>query len=616
MKFKLSKKQRKIVTLLGVGVVLAGVISWYMLTRTGTTQAQVVAMPATRGTIEVKVSGTGAVEPADTSNVTSKVGGTIAKIDVKDGQTVKRGQVLFELDSSDVQNQIDKAQLDLRQSQLQLGLTDQELNSQEARATISGQVYGIQVTEGQDVQNGARLMTIRDTSSMVAKVPFNDVSNITVGQQADVILPGFSGLELSGRVDKVDRGGRVGSDNARSYQVSIKFPSPGALAPGTAVQASVHTAKGIQTGTGMGTVDWADTQVIRAGMSGTVQTVPVDENQYVKKGQLLATLSSDSLNLQSQTQSLQISQARLNIESLQKQLADYIVYAPADGVVTLTEKSASSSSSSSSTSTSSSGQSGEWQVGDDIKAGELLATINNTSGMVVTVPVDEVDIAKVKTGQKASITFDALPDQTFTGYVSEIASEGTVSNNVASFDVTVTLDPADSLKVLKEGMTANVEILINRKENVITVPIEAVQERQGRKFVIVENDNSGDNSGGNSGSGFRSNSGNSYGNNYGSSSGSNSGQRNNVRNMLGGTPRPVETGLYNESYIEITKGLNEGDMVVLPTVGRSTGANNAGANREFGMGGFGGGPRIYTGGGGGSGGRNFSGGGGGGNHSD
>jgi HlyD family secretion protein len=179
-----------------------------------------------------------------------------------------------------------------------------------------------------------------------------------------------------------------------------------------------------------------------------------------------------------------------------------------------------------------------------------------------------------------------IRDRSFHGTVAEIATKGTEQNGVASFDVTVSIDQPTGLK---ENMTANVEILVAAKEGVLLLPIEAVQERQGRKFVIMATDGNDGGSAGNAGS---SNAGESAGTGKGTGAGAgmNSGGDGAEGRAAGGNQqgsmRPVETGLYNETMIEITSGLQEGDIVTIPNVARST---EAGARSMFGGGAMGGG---------------------------
>lgn len=95
---------------------------------------------------------------------------------------------------------------------------------------------------------------------------------------------------------------------------------------------------------------------------------------------------------------------------------------------------ASSSSSSASTTRQ------ELIVGDEIKAGDVVAKVANYDQMLVTISVDEIDIPKVALGQKAVITADALPNKQFQGEVVIIGTEGETENGVATFDVTIRID--------------------------------------------------------------------------------------------------------------------------------------------------------------------------------
>jgi multidrug efflux pump subunit AcrA (membrane-fusion protein) len=104
--------------------------------------------------------------------------------------------------------------------------------------------------------------------------------------------------------------------------------------------------------------------------------------------------------------------------------------------------------------------------------------------------VDEIDILKIKTGQKATISVDAVPNKTFTGTVSFISPYGTPdTNNVVKFPVTILLDPTDV--ELKGGLTATADIAITAVENALLVPLTAVTTTSDGSFVNVINRNTG-----------------------------------------------------------------------------------------------------------------------------
>lgn len=121
-------------------------------------------------------------------------------------------------------------------------------------------------------------------------------------------------------------------------------------------------------------------------------------------------------------------------------------------------------------------------VGDTINPNSELGEIVDLDAMQIVVGVDELDIPKVKMDQTAQILVDALPDHAYTGKVVEIADEGTSSNGVASFDVTVLLDDITDLKV---GMSAEADIMTASKTNVLMLPIDAVQSQRGSYYVMV-----------------------------------------------------------------------------------------------------------------------------------
>lgn len=98
--------------------------------------------------------------------------------------------------------------------------------------------------------------------------------------------------------------------------------------------------------------------------------------------------------------------------------------------------------------------------------------------------VDEIDILKIKTGQKATIAVDAVPGKVFTGTVKFISPYGTPdASNVVQFPITIELDPYDV--ELKGSLTATADIAVSTSENVLLVPITAISTTQAGSFVTV-----------------------------------------------------------------------------------------------------------------------------------
>ena len=145
-------------------------------------------------------------------------------------------------------------------------------------------------------------------------------------------------------------------------------------------------------------------------------------------------------------------------------------------------------------------------------------TISPDENRLLSVSVDELDINSVELGQKAVVTFDAIEDQEFEGEVTKIGNTASVSGGVAKYTITITIPKDDKMK---QGMNASATITIEDREDVLTLPMNALQEKGDRTFVYTEKDDDG--------------------------------------NLSGETE--VTTGLSDGSTVEITDGLEEGTTV-------------------------------------------------------
>lgn len=120
--------------------------------------------------------------------------------------------------------------------------------------------------------------------------------------------------------------------------------------------------------------------------------------------------------------------------------------------------------------------------GDSVSGSSILATLQ-TDQKIVELSLNEVDAAKIKLDQKAVISFDAIDSLSLTGKVIEVGSIGTVNSGVVSYSVKVYIDHVD--EQVKQGMSASVSIIIEAKQNILTVPISAVKTTDGGSYVEV-----------------------------------------------------------------------------------------------------------------------------------
>ncbi|WP_425801099.1 efflux RND transporter periplasmic adaptor subunit [Desulfitobacterium sp. Sab5] len=178
----------------------------------------------------------------------------------------------------------------------------------------------------------------------------------------------------------------------------------------------------------------------------------------------------------------QVSQAKLSLTQANTTLANTTLTAPADGIITAVNTQAAGTSAS-----SGSQNSGSSDVSNN---SSLITLMGNTDTMQVVVPVNQVDIAKIKTGLSVDLTLDAYPNQNFSGTVTQVNPTGDTQNGVTTFGVTISAPNSNNL--MKPGMSANVSIIIEQKGNVLTVPSSAVHTNGSEKTVsLAPSSNSG-----------------------------------------------------------------------------------------------------------------------------
>ncbi|MDF1498764.1 MAG: efflux RND transporter periplasmic adaptor subunit, partial [Patescibacteria group bacterium] len=158
----------------------------------------------------------------------------------------------------------------------------------------------------------------------------------------------------------------------------------------------------------------------------------------------------------------QVQEAEAALKSTQAQIDDSTLYAPRDGIIT--------------------------EINGEV--GEIVSSVNNFMSLITTenfeikANISEVDISKVKIDDEVEITFDALgPEEKFTGKVIEIEPAQTEISGVIYYKVT-TMFSGDA-KIIKPGMTSNLDIMTARKENAIMIPFQALKDRDGQKYVQI-----------------------------------------------------------------------------------------------------------------------------------
>jgi HlyD family secretion protein len=117
-------------------------------------------------------------------------------------------------------------------------------------------------------------------------------------------------------------------------------------------------------------------------------------------------------------------------------------------------------------------------------AGTIMFTVADVSKMIVKAGVNEVDIGKIKVGMPVKVSLDAYPKTFFAGRIDRIAPAVRIDDKVRVFDVEVRLDAQG--RELRSGMTANIEVVGEKKDKVLTVPVESVFQRDEGEIIFVK----------------------------------------------------------------------------------------------------------------------------------
>ena len=463
IKIPAPKKKRRWITVLIVLAVVAALVLWFIVRPMMSASRQLNDLLYTQGTadwrdITVSVSGTATVQPVDAYQVTALVRGEILEAPFEEGDTVREGDLLYRIDTGDLELSIQRAEIAVEQSRLSYeNLLDSQADSQEnleVRATAGGVVSKLYVEAGDTVTAGSPIADIVDRDTVLLTVPFHsvDAAGFSVGQSAEVQVSGTAET-LRGTVDSIAAVDEVGTGGTLVRQVTIAVANPGALSSANTGTASIGGADCAASGAFQN----AASSTVTARTSGTLETLTVAEGDRVAEDQVIGQFESTDMDSQIENARLSLESAELSLQSTRDQLEDYTITSPISG--TVIEK--------------------NFKAGDnlDTTTAGYLAVIYDMSSLTFEMAVDELYIGQIQVGQEVRITADALESQEFTGHVSKININGTTLNGVTTYPVTVDIDETGGLL---PGMNISAEILVEHAEDVLTVPVEMV----GRGNVV------------------------------------------------------------------------------------------------------------------------------------
>lgn len=460
--FKPTKK--KIIILVCIIVAVAAVAIKMKSGKKMPTNAGAEAVDTVmRGDVESSITGSASIEPNERYEIISMVSGDIMSSPYDVGDSVKEGDVLYKFDTSSTDIGMEKQKLSVEQSKISYNDALSKADDLNIKATCSGVISGLDLKRGDDISAGQQIAEIKNSRTMKVILPFNEsqIDNIWIGLSANITSSANAG-SMTGRVVEKSSAATPQSDGSKLYDVTIEFENPGAITDGQTVGGEVNG----MISPGSGTVTYSESGTAKASLEGTVTHVYFSNGDFVNQGDIIVSLSSDSVSNNIKNSSISYQNAQLSLKQQEQDLDDYSITSPISGTV----------------------------ITKNAKAGDTIDKTNSTTVLMVVadisklkfnLEIDELDVSKVSEGQTVEITCDALPNETYYGRISQVSVEGQASNGVTTYSAEVVIDDPGNLR---PSMNVDASVIVESAQDVLMIPTADIKTAMGRSFVFVKDD--------------------------------------------------------------------------------------------------------------------------------
>jgi len=561
-------KLHKIKSIIVLLIVVAGGYFGFGFFHKTDAETRYILSAVTKGTLSTSISASGQIAAAEQIDIKTAASGDIVYIGAIEGDSIRNGQLIAQIDTTDAYNTINNAQISLDKAQLTLdkmnGLVTDE-------GTIRGDKEKAQDTLDKSYDDGFTdvsnvFLTMPTTISGLHDLLFTSTTNKSFQQNVDWYLGQVSSIDQTNTPTNY-RNQVISAYNSANDAYNKNFEDFKATSR-TSSQASIYSliSETYETSQKLSdaiklTSNFLD--YVKKSMTDNGYNLPdilathqSTLNSYTgnANGYLSSLLSDKNIidnNKESlinttfdiKDQEIQVQEAQQTLDEAQSALSDCYITAPFNGILATLN----------------------YKKGEAVSNGSTFGTAI-TNSKIAEVTLSEVDIVNVKIGDKAILTFDSDENLQVTGKIVSIDSIGSVSSGVVSYGVKISLDADDDS--IKPGMSTNATIITDTQTDTIIVPTSAVKSSGDTYYVQVLSETYDLTDRANLISGVTS--------------------KTEPENKI------VEIGISDDSNTEIISGLSQGDQVVVRTSSSATSsASTSGSTRNTGnvinIGGSGGG---------------------------
>ncbi|NLJ91285.1 MAG: HlyD family efflux transporter periplasmic adaptor subunit [Clostridiales bacterium] len=474
-------KRRLIRPIIIGGIFVILLITYALMPRNKDKEFNTRSAKARVGSLSVTVVGSGNIEYQEAIDIEIPSNILVEEVLVDSGDLVEEGDILAKLDPISLQREIESVKSQIIDIDKQINLKKEAPKTEKIISNIEGRVKKVYASKEDkviDVYNNKGALMVLSINGKMA-VDFESSYSIDIEDEVTIVLEDGKSLD-----------GLVASESNGEYTVT--FTDNG---PKLDEVVTIYNKDDQVLGTGQAYIS-QPLNIIAT--YGKVQKIHVSENEKVSSTKTLVTIedipvSTDYLELIDEREELV---DKLN--KLLELLKSNSLVSSANGVIQaiyIEEGKATSASETSSIVDSTNNYDLATSSNTSMSLASTQSSSSNmvsafsiapTENVVLAISVDELDILSIEKGMSVEVEFDAIAGKTFTGEITNIADTANSSGGVAKYKVEVLMKKDDSMRV---GMNARATILVEEKNNILLIPIVALQESSSRVYVYTQQDN-------------------------------------------------------------------------------------------------------------------------------
>ena len=453
---------------------------WYFFAGTKTPQQFVTV---TSGPITETVSVTGNTTPVESVSLGFGTSGTISRVYTAVGNTVSVGTVLATLNTSDINAQLAEAQASVDAAtanlhKLQAGATPETIDVSRAQLAVAKQSLN-------NAYSGVRT-TLANAYAQANDAVRNQIQPFFINAETTSPQLTFSVADFSTENQILDS--RVqASEELNTWQTeiatlgtdptSVDQALTSAATRLSVVQRLLSTSVTIATeAIGLSSVTettyranatagLTEVNAALSAINSAQQAIATGEANVAQLSAQLDATTAGATPQDIEAARAQVAQAQANVASIEAKVQNSEIVAPQSGVVTQCDA----------------------KVGQVATVGSSLISIISSNAYEVDAQVPETDIGKIAVGDAVSMTFDAFQGETFSGKVFYIDPAETITQGVVDYKIKISFNTPDPR--MKSGLTSNLTIQTNHKDNVLILPQYAVLQNDSGTFVEILQNN-------------------------------------------------------------------------------------------------------------------------------